>query len=194
MEQLRAEGNPDALLNLLRVFDVADGNDDGIISRDELASVAANLGYDLSEAAIDAFSAQAIGTSTSASPTAAAGATAEAFLSNIRTATMARAHKSAEGIAFDEFVTLVLSLERREPRTAARAAVTARAARLFGFFDVDGHGVLDTAGMTQRLQQIGKEIDTAGTEQLFVDITGMPQGTVSRDEFTSYLVSSDFRV
>ena len=72
--------------------------------------------------------------------------------------------------------------------------VTARAARLFGFFDVDGHGVLDTAGMTQRLQQIGKEIDTAGTEQLFVDITGMPQGTVSRDEFTSYLVSSDFRV
>ena len=53
-EQLQ-EGSPDTLLNLLAVFDLADVDRGGTISREEVASIAHNLGYELSDADVTAF-------------------------------------------------------------------------------------------------------------------------------------------
>ena len=62
---------------------------------------------------------------------------------------------------------------------------SARAARLFGFFDASGHGHIGLEDMARRLESLG--FDAAGTEQLFVDITGFPKRAISRAEFDRYL-------
>uniref|UniRef100_A0A7S0Q257 EF-hand domain-containing protein n=1 Tax=Coccolithus braarudii TaxID=221442 RepID=A0A7S0Q257_9EUKA len=144
-------GNPDVLLNLLTVFDMADIDQEGSISRDELASIAHNLGYELTEAAVSDF-----------------------FACTLK-------GQTAGNILFRDFASAVLSLSGNPSPTE----VEGRSARLFGFFDVDRGGAITVDEMALRLARMG--LDTAGTEQLFVDITGLPQNTVSCAEFGAYL-------
>jgi len=48
-KRIRKQGNPDALLNLLAVFDIADLDKDGFICKSEAAALASTLGYRLTE-------------------------------------------------------------------------------------------------------------------------------------------------
>merc|ERR1711971_180692 len=76
-------------------------------------------------------------------------------------------------ILFPNFASAVLSLSGRP--TADE--IDERSKRLFGFFDADGGGIITVDEMELRLCKMG--FDTAGAEQLFVDITGAPQKTIS---------------
>mmetsp|Transcript_51961 Transcript_51961/g.103411 ORF Transcript_51961/g.103411 Transcript_51961/m.103411 type:complete len:168 (-) Transcript_51961:364-867(-) len=99
----------------------------------------------------------------------------------------ARGHSTAHNedkILFRDFASAVLSL------SGSSLDIEERSQRLFGYFDVDGGGSITVDEMEQRLGFMG--LDTAGTEQLFVDITGRPQKTVSTSEFTSYLRKTGF--
>jgi len=86
-------------------------------------------------------------------------------------------------VQFGDFASGVMALETCPPCSKAQRA--RRGARLFGFFDVCGRGHIAIDDMTRRLERLG--FDTAGTEQLFVDITGFPKSTISDAEFACYL-------
>ena len=154
------EGSPDTLLNLLTVFDLADADKGGSISRDEVASIAHNLGYEMSDTDLESFMEVATG---------------QHDIGGEHTA------REEDAIQFREFASAVLSLSG----TPSADEVDERSNRLFGFFDIDRSGVVEIDEMASRLEGMG--FDTAGTEQLFVDITGMPQNTISSDEFAAYI-------
>jgi len=163
-EQLQ-EGSPDALLNLLTVFDLTDVDLDGSISREECRSIARTLGYVLSDTDVAAFF-------ECAQHQAAAGDDHDQAASG---------GDHGHDLIFREFASAVLSLSGN----LSLEEIEGRSKRLFGLFDVDRGGVVTVDEMELRLERMG--FDTAGTEQLFVDITGLPQNTISSDEFASYL-------
>lgn len=91
---------------------------------------------------------------------------------------------SPRDMAFGDFASAVLS-----GPTADQPQLARHASRLFGFFDGRDTGAITITHMNLRLERLG--LDTAGTEQLFVDITGLPKRTVTRREFTKYLERAD---
>ena len=72
-----------------------------------------------------------------------------------------------------------------------RPQLSRHAHRLYRFFDGRDSGSISITSMNLRLSRLG--LDTAGTEQLFVDITGLPKRAVTRHEFTTYLERADLR-
>jgi len=148
------------MLNLLTVFDLADADQDGSISREECVLLAHNLGYDLNDRSISSFFQFAQGPAVGSC--------------------------ERNQLVFYDFARAVLSLSG----SPAPDEMDERSARLFGYFDVDGGGTITVDEMELRLSKLG--LDKAGTEKLFVDITGAPQKTISTYEFTAYLRKTGF--
>jgi len=88
-------------------------------------------------------------------------------------------------MAFSDFTAAVVlsSPSDNQPQLARHAG------RLFGFFAAHDTGSISITNMNMQLARLG--LDTVGTEQLFMDITGLPKRTVSRNEFTEYLERAD---
>jgi len=160
--------NPDPLANLMLVFDEADANSDGWISCTELGRLARILGFELDRSQLQSFYEQAMELQGGGAVEAAGadGGDGEQLLD------------------FAAFASVVLNQPRArgEGEDAAPDEVICRA--VFSFFDRSQNGILTVHEMTTSLERLG--FDTAGTEQLFRDVAGAPQDTVSYEQFAWY--------
>ena len=158
LQQRLNDGNPSAIYNLQTIFDFADTDTDGVLTRAEVMELARALGYESGDGAwLDAICEQMA--------CDAAGCTLD--------------------INFGDFASSVLELDTHGSGDKSDRARTVRIGRLFVFFDAQRHGHITIDDMTTRLSRLG--FDIAGTEQLFVDVTGFPKSTISKAEFAHYI-------
>jgi Ca2+-binding EF-hand superfamily protein len=184
--------NPDPLANLMLVFDEADANSDGWISCTELGRLARILGFELDRSQLQSFYVQARSAACPEAATAHTDARAhvpppQAMELQGGGAVEAAGADGGDGeqlLDFAAFASVVLNQPRArgEREDAAPDEVICRA--VFSFFDRSQNGILTVHEMTTSLERLG--FDTAGTEQLFRDVAGAPQDTVSYEQFAWY--------
>jgi len=151
-QRIVREGNPEALLNLLTLFDLADEDRSASLSAKEVRGLASSLGFELSEQELEVF----------------------LWVFDPDGTGQIRFEDFSKTIMYGGF-------------SGADSAETDKATlqRLFNWFDRDHDGSIDKAEMLEKLQVLG--FDGAGVEQLFVNIAGAPQESISEREFAMYL-------